>query len=62
MPFGAARWAGEKQHGQDYKWSGKKGQKKSAEKTQTAVDAAKSGESTEYYIDNGFEHWARPRP
>ena len=48
MPFGAARWPGQKQDGQDYKWSGDKCQKKSAEKAHSAVDAAKSCKSTEY--------------
>jgi hypothetical protein len=61
MPFGAARGAGQKQDRQDYKWSGDKCQKKSAEKAHSAVDAAKSCENTEYYVDDGFEHGARSR-
>src|SRR5262245_58430358 len=61
MPFGTARRAGQKQDRQHYKWSGDKCQKKSAKKTDPAINAAQSCKHTECDIDDSFEHGARSR-
>jgi hypothetical protein len=61
MPFETTRWAGEQQHRQDHQRSGDERQQKCPEKTHSALDAAKSGEKAEYYVDDGFEHGAHSR-
>ncbi len=61
MPFEATRWAGEQQHGQDHQRSGDEREKKCPEKTHSALDAAKSCENTENYVNGGFEHGPRSR-
>ena len=62
VPSSTARWAGEQQDWQHHKRRGDEGEKESSKKAHATVDAAKPCEDTEYYVDNRFEHSARPRP
>jgi hypothetical protein len=56
MPFDAARRAGEQQQGQNDQGRGDDRKKKRPDKTHSAVDAAKSRQSAENEVDDGFEH------
>jgi len=62
VPSSTARWAGEQQDWQHYKRRGDEGEKEGSKKAHATVDAAKPRKDTEYYVDNRFEHSARPRP
>jgi hypothetical protein len=61
-PFdSAARWAGEEQNWQYHQRRGGEREEKCPDEPHAAVDAAKSCENAESYIDDCFEHGARSR-
>src|SRR3974390_56102 len=61
QPPDAARWTGEQQEWQDYKWSSDQREKKCSEKPHSAIHAEKSCQNTKDKIDGRFEHQGRSR-